>query len=522
VAATEGQGTYTLRENLPQANNVPSLDDLPVNQGKTLASGKITVNAGWPLAQSLPKDGAWSTFQGNTGSGSSGSGPMPAMIDTVKDAPLAWLSHDRLPHGEGSDLRSSRKPGETVMGGFGSPAVNGGRVVLAYYRPAGTQIPTFFMDRDSKSGGALFAALIQADDIVHGFDAATGATAWKTVFPLKSANRGVMHKSGFQGSPFVQGDSVYVMGNLLRMYCLDGATGLPRWESDLGPGHQRATAAFLAALAGGKHMGGTSSGDAKEWMNRGLQGNPRLIGGVLVAHDGQRWNAGCVGLDPATGKRLWHVSGVGSSSVPLVWRKEGREYVIAVGGGGFTCALDPTTGKVLWRSLEFDAGYIGANAVCGDVLVGFDGTTKRRSGFRMTLDACTKIWELADEQTGAAATPATCHNGRLYCFSKDTKTLQVIDPETGKLLASAEHAPGTIIEHGSMIVGAGNRLFTDNGRELQGLFVWDVEQPQPKLLGLLGAPRTAGYAVAITPAIVDGRLFMRLSDRLAAFDLRKR
>jgi outer membrane protein assembly factor BamB len=406
--------------------------------------------------------------------------------------------------------------GETVMGGFASPAAANNRVFMAYWRPAGTALVKSLVDRDKAGREAIFALLIRADDVAAGYDARTGATLWKTVFPLKGANRGGMHKSGFQGSPCAAGDAVFVMGSQLKLYCLDAATGQPRWESDLGPGHHRIEREMAASLRLQVLLGGGSPGGGPEWTNRGLQSMPRLIGGVLVIHDGQRFNAGLVGVDPATGKRLWHTAMV-TDWVPLLWRHGDREYVVGLGPLG-AAALDPRDGRVLWRLEGVKAGYIGSNAVCGDILVAH-GPEGRRTGYRMTPTACAKAWELPEALSHMGA-PATAHRGRIYCFSKDTASLLAIDPADGTVAAKAAHAPGAIIEHGTLLVGAGNRMWSDNGRELQGLYYWALDRDAPRALGFLPFPRTAGYAIAVEPAVADGRMFLRLHDRLACYDLR--
>lgn len=503
LQGNKAQGTFTVRN---------------ADAGTGGLSGKVSGDSPRPAADPLKGDASWMTMGGNTGSGSAGD-TAPAMIDDMKQAKIAWISDDLLPHAEGSDIRSVRKPGETVMGGFASPALANNRVFLSYYRPSGNVPFGFHAKREETQRGAMFAILIQADDVVTAMDAQTGATLWKTIFPLKSANRGGMHKTGFQGSPCAVGDSVYVMGNLLKMYCLDAATGLPRWESDLGPGHRRISEEFRQNLAQKALIGGSGKSAASEWCNRGLQGNPRMIDGVLVVHDGQRWNAGLVGIDPATGKRLWHRSYVASSPVPLVWRHQDREYVIGIGNGA--TALDPRDGRILWHIDGLDSGYIGASTICGDTLFAFNSEKKCRAGFTLSLTGCTKAWELPDELSTVAQGPASSHRGRIYTVNKETDFLLVLDPLAGKVLAKTPQAKGAGIEHGSLIIGAGDRLWSDNGRELMGLFGYAVDQVEPRPLGLLSAPRTAGYAVPLHSALADGRMFMRLKDRMVCFDLRK-
>ncbi len=481
--------------------------------GGAKAKGAVRGVVPAPAADPLLADGTWSTFQGSLGCGSAGD-KAPPMVEALDQVKLGWISHDRLPHGEGSDMRSSRKPGETVMGGFSSPAVAGNRVFLVNFRPAGTEFTGGLDARERTNGGALFAVLRDADDVVTAFDASSGATLWKTVFPRKGHNRGGMHKTGYQGSPCVVGDAVYAMGTTLRLYCLDAATGVPRWESDLGVGHRRIQEAREhLSEAEQKKLG-------KEFGNRGMNGMPRLIDGIIVISDAQRFSEGLVGLDPANGKRLWSHLFVAQCPVPLMWRKAGREYAIAVSSNSAT-AIDPRDGRILWRQEGFNSGYIGASTVCGDVLFGFDAAGAHRVAYRMSETGCEKIWELPPELTAPFASPAMAHRGRIYCFSKDGASLLMLDPATGKVLAKAEHAPGAIIEHGSLLVAAGDRLWSDNGRELPGLFTWNIAGDKIVSMGLLGAPRAAGYAVSITPALVDGRMFMRLHDRLACFDFRR-
>ena len=67
-------------------------------------------------------------------------------------------------------------------------------------------------------------------------------------------------------------------------------------------------------------------------------------------------------------------------------------------------------------------------------------------------------------------------------------------------------------------IAAGDRLLTD------GISLWTTPQSEHGfglLPGKLSLDISGGYAAPTKPAIVDGRLFMRLSDKLVCYDLRK-
>jgi outer membrane protein assembly factor BamB len=150
-------------------------------------------------------------------------------------------------------------------------------------------------------------------------------------------------------SVVVGGARAYTMGNVRNkdiVVCLDAATGREVWKHEY-------------RLAGDPRM-----------FEGGPAATPTLDGSRVftVSHQGDLF---C--LDAATGKQLWYkhyqqdFQGKrpqwGYAGSPLV---EGKLLILDVGArGGSTIALDKTTGQVVWKSGEDDAGY--ATPIAADI-----------------------------------------------------------------------------------------------------------------------------------------------------------
>jgi outer membrane protein assembly factor BamB len=195
-------------------------------------------------------------------------------------------------------------------------------------------------------------------------------------------------------SPVAVGGKVYVTtavpqagGYSLRALCLDAKTGEIDWDKEVfqqgadAPGiHKKNShASPTPAVEGGMvyvHFGhaGTACLRAKDgsavWATRELKykpvhgngGSPVVAGKLLIfSTDGTDVQA-VVALDKSTGKVAWktpraNTTGANpfSFGTPLVIKVGDREQLISPGSGVVT-ALDPATGKEIWR-VTYGRGY---------------------------------------------------------------------------------------------------------------------------------------------------------------------
>ena len=379
---------------------------------------------------------------------------------------------------------------------------------------------------------------IGADDEIYCFDARTGATVWKTVYPGASANYGGS-KGGPHLTPFVTGGKVYVLGSTERVYCLDAKTGREIWQSHTG----------WSATAKYKMLQDCLAKKQSFPVNRSLETALTVADGVVVLsdnrgklfqHDGYGYTEGpgLIGLDAATGKRLWQTpEATGNGVTPCRWLHKGKTYILTDGGGKVRVPdpktgkltdvatasgrklrlLDPKTGNFLW---EVPCGPTGMCLVSDEnhVLVNTgDDKTGEVSCFRITPEKAEKLWSLDRKYQmpwGGYFYPVI-HRGHAYFASGGESSLVCVRLADGKVLANLPNL-------GSGHTGGGAFLIAGEGRTFsQGICVTGTEeQTQP----IKGQPWRAafaiGYLTPIDPALADGRLFLRDKTGIVCYDLR--
>jgi outer membrane protein assembly factor BamB len=201
-----------------------------------------------------------------------------ALVDDPAKAKLVWESEDTIPGARVADSRRVVPAHEGQMsGGFASPVVADGRVFITYYVPNGDVYDEAITKRHEAAGGfGKEKWYVDTDDILHAFDAATGKTLWKTVFPNKGMNYNLFNKGGpCNLTPCAWDGKVFVIGSAGSVYCVDAKTGNLLWQSTVGERAER-----FEALRKVCH-------EQKRipQFNRDMSSSPIVADGVLVCSD---------------------------------------------------------------------------------------------------------------------------------------------------------------------------------------------------------------------------------------------
>lgn len=466
-----------------------------------------------PLTDSLRENWPW--WRGPAGRNASERTDV-TLVDDAEQAALAWVSDESLPMGRGPDTRGKqhRLTGQPLMGGWASPVVADNRVFQTYYVPSGTNYSLgvaklIATDADRE---AYRIHLIDADDVVHCFDARTGRTLWKRVYPLAGLNYASFNKSGPQLTPCVAGNRLFAMGSAGRMYCLDVATGDTLWQTDIGRRAQIMENHRTYLKSTGQQYGARSD----------LNGALTPAGSVVVTCD-YSWTKGgdknfryeipngLLAFDQQTGKVRWHLPGLGTAGAAR-WMHAGREYLVASTQSGVV-ALDPETGNQLWRIPQ--AGGPQCLPVSDDFLVCNTGEKKAATAlacYRMTPQKAERLWELPAGTGYDNYVSPVIMDGHLYTGHKEFACIELA---TGKVKATLAKRPA-----GSLTGGSGHLFYwTDLGHARpDGAYAkadpaafqaesWRIEVAGP-------------YDTTLNFPVVDGRLIVRLIDRLACYDFR--
>jgi outer membrane protein assembly factor BamB len=237
----------------------------------------------------------------------------------------------------------------------------------------------------------------------------TTNVAWKTEIPGSGWSSAVLVQNRLYVTTAVPIDRGSASGDAwsLRALCLDGQSGRIVWNGEIF--RQDASAPAIHAknshasptplVEGGRlyvHFGhqGTACLDLAGkvlWKNsshryepvHGNGGSPVLVDGNLIFSCDGADDPYVVALDAATGQDRWRFDRPGdapkkfSFSTPGVVRISGQTQVISP-GSGVVNALDPTTGREIWR-VHYDGYSVIPKPVFGHGLVfigtGYDSPT---------------------------------------------------------------------------------------------------------------------------------------------------
>lgn len=219
----------------------------------------------------------WPQFRGANGSGISSGKGLPA--DFSADNKVAW----RVKVGDG----------------IASPVVKKGRVFTTAMADAQTTA-------------------------VFGFDAARGKQLWRTDFPTGKLPRITPPNSHASSSPAVDDERVYVRLSTLGIVAMDAASGKEVWR------YAMPKPAYL--------------------MDWGAASSPIVYDGMVLFCQDDDLSPFLVALDAKTGKQRWKTlrkDMLAGYAMPVICEAGGRTDVVVAGSGKLK-GYDPATGKELW------------------------------------------------------------------------------------------------------------------------------------------------------------------------------
>ncbi|MDX1946740.1 MAG: PQQ-binding-like beta-propeller repeat protein [Pirellulaceae bacterium] len=318
----------------------------------------------------------WPQFRGARGDGHSPATGLPSEWNDTTN--VAW---------------KTEIPGK----GWSSPSLYQGRLYLT------SAVPVM---EGSTSGDLSLRALC--------VDGQSGQILWNDeVFTQASATAPKIHSKNSHASPtaIVEKDRVYVHFGHMGTACLDLA-GKILWKND--------KLAYRPVHGNG--------------------GSPVLVDGVLIFSCDGAADPFVVGLDAATGEQRWKFLREADPakrfafSTPAVIEVAGQKQVVSP-GAGVVNALDPATGREIWR-VDYDNGYsVIPQPAFGHGLVflssGYDSPTIyaiRPDGQGDVTD--TQVaWTL---KKGAPHTPSPLVIGDELYLVADKGVATCVDARTGK------------------------------------------------------------------------------------------
>jgi len=305
-----------------------------------------------------------------------------------------------------------------------------------------------------------------ARDFVACLDAATGKTLWKVEVDAK--------KQAFSASstPAVAGGRLYVLTSAGVVYCLDAKTGKEVWKKQP---FEKPADSHCSVL---------------------------LVDGVVVVNA-----ASALGLDAQTGEVLWQDKKLAATCPsPALW-KTGDKTCVIVQGRQLTC-LEPKTGKVMWT-----VPGVGSStpAVSGDFLAYTAG--KKLIAYKLSADKAEKLWEIP---FGDEYTSPLIYKDHVYALGAiDRNSRQgrgvCVELATGKIVWET---PLDAYSCSSPLVADDKLIALGGGQVL-------LIKASPDKYTLLGKAALHKGDIWTSPSLADGKLFLRVGTRVACFDLHK-
>lgn len=317
-----------------------------------------------------------------------------------------------------------------------------------------------------------------AERFVHCFQRADGSLRWTRQAPAHSPEPGVRDKNGYaSATPVTDGQRVIAFLGSCGVVCYDFSGNL-LWNYDT-----------LTV----KTTHGTGSSPV---LYKDL---------VILAQDQNQAESIFLALDKTTGKKVWQEKRARAMSwtTPVVVHVGERDELV-LAGAETVRGYDPATGKELWLLRGPTQEVIPVMVVGKDLLYSASGrngpTLALRPGGAGDITQTHLAWRAV--RGGPHVPSPALLNGRLYT-ANDTGIFSCLDATTGKLIYQERISDSF---SASPIV-AGNLLYFSSESGITYV-VRAGDALEVVARNDLGAP------ILASPAVVDGRIYVRTQDEL--------
>jgi outer membrane protein assembly factor BamB len=300
------------------------------------------------------------------------------------------------------------------------------------------------------------AKVAHMDDVTLCLDAADGRTLWKKTHP------GRVSEWGASATPAVASGIVCVAGSSGVAYAYDAKTGDLRWTNAV-------------------------------MRQAGINGSPVFHGNRFYLQAG-----GLVALDAATGTAVWRQDKIaGSDMSPVIWEHDAKTYVIS-GGQKLSCA-DAADGQVLWSAV---GSQYATPAVSGNFMAVQNGT-----GLVTYCLSPTGAQKIADIPGIGSRGGSAAMDGK-HAYVAINPKAACVEAATGTVVwtvaGAREDFASPLLADGKLIAfGGGGRLI-----------MYDTATGKTLTSAKVDAVRCT------SPALADGRLYVRTAKSVRCYDLR--
>jgi len=278
------------------------------------------------------------------------------------------------------------------------------------------------------------------------------------------------YEGGSSGTPTVDGERVYHLGQMGELFCLNAANGAVIWSNNIA------------------HATGTKE---PTW---GLTGAPLVQGDVLIVNVGDAGTA----VEKATGKVVWHSEGEGGYASPVPF----HDGILVFGTKSLAC-VQARTGQVHWRfpwKTLYDVNAADPIVVDAERIFISSDYNHGSALLQAKGNEVTELWQTTNMKNPFAS--SILLNGFVYGIDayagKPNGTLRCIDISNGGLKWSE-----AVIGNGAL-TAADNKLIVLSERG--ELF---IVEPSPSGFKPLARAQILGDRCWTAPALANGHIFCR-------------
>jgi outer membrane protein assembly factor BamB len=499
-----------------------------MNSSRTSVVGTLTLFAmiggacltGLPAGR-LVRGEDWNQWRGARRDGVAHSGPPLRKALPETGLPPLWLAADELPA-----VRS---------GGWSSPVVADGCVYLFTHTrtKVGDEVvpPAKYPYLPPEARGGMSdkdyeeyeknrrdeqearSKSFRFDEIVYCLDADTGKRLWA------SEHSSVYTRFFQSGTPAVVDGRLFVLGAGRTARCLDAQTGRQLWQRPL-PG---------------------------DFRDQYLQSSFAVAEGTAAVLCGPLF-----GLNVRTGEIAWSVGepdGGTNHGSPVVWQHEGRSYFVVNLDGTRTVCVEAASGRQVWE-VASEAGH-STPLIVGERMLTYGSSRKKGLRcFELSLSEPRLLWTFQG-LSDPGSSPVVVDQ---HVYVQGERKLSCVDLRTGEATwtitldlerpryTSPIAADGKVIYAFGGVLGfvanpGEHQVWLDARIDKQGLLgeqamfrrELEMDELEKTTEGRRDARRlwrerigNGGPLACASPAIANGRLYIRLENGLACYDLTER
>lgn len=323
--------------------------------------------------------------------------------------------------------------------------------------------------------GHILAKCYKWTDKVFCFDAGTGKELWRKEFPGDAANKGTYYYAG-SCTPSVANGKCYVACTG-GFYCLNVEDGEVIWQA----------------------------------KTTYTNSSPLLLGDRVYVLASE-----LMALDAASGKEVWRqpaVKHINNSISP--WTSGGKTYLIAITRNRAIFCVNSEDGKVAWKTGFGKGANDCSPVISGDILVarGYGGM----SAYKLTPQKATQLWRAKGRIGDRGSTPVIYKDhvyttGSMYglgsacCFDLKTGAMKWKHPFKKLESTSPIAVDGKIIAH----------VRNPKDKKKTATVMYKASGEKYEQLGILEEPA----ATFSSPVVAGGRMYLRLADTVACYELK--